>query len=112
MTVKLVALLRSLPQLSQEELIDYYENNHVPLILSVMPGIIDYRRNYLDCTVEGCDILTELWFADQASFDTAMATVFEPEVAERIAQDESNFLDRRANRAIIVTEEHGGPLSN
>ena len=47
MTIKVIAMLARKPGLSETEFVDYYENRHAPLILSIAPQIRDYRRNYL-----------------------------------------------------------------
>ena len=102
--LKLMAFLRSQPQLPRGEVIAHYELRHVPLILSIMPGIQDYRRNFLDVAIGDFDIVTELWFADRASFDLAMSAATQPEAAARIAADEALFLDRSATRFVTVEE--------
>ncbi len=113
MTCKSIALLRRRPGLSFEAFVDYYEHRHAPLILSLLPEIIDYRRNF--ARFEGAfvsegaapfdfDVVTELWFADCATYGRAMAVATRPEIAARIAADEENFLDRRATRMFLVEE--------
>ena len=110
---KSIALLKRRADLSRDEFIDYYERNHAPLILSLLPGILDYRRNFAD--FEGAfafpgaapfdfDVVTEIWFADRAAYDAAMAVALGPETAARIAADEENFLDRSATRMFLVDE--------
>ena len=84
MTIKVIAMLARKPGLSETDFVDYYENRHAPLILSIAPQIRDYRRNYL--RREGAilatgarppdfDVVTELWFDDQEAFDAAMVGV-------------------------------------
>ena len=111
--VKSIALLRRRADLSREAFIDYYETRHVPLIRSLLPGIVDYRRNFAD--FDGAyvnagaapfdfDVVTELWFADRAAYDQAMARVADPAIGARIAADEENFLDRSGTRMFLVEE--------
>lgn len=111
--IKSIALLRRRADLSREAFIAYYEQQHAPLILSLMPGIVDYRRNF--ATFDGAfvndgaapfdfDVVTELWFADQAAYDAAIAAATAPDVAARIAADEENFLDRAGTRMFVVEE--------
>ena len=73
MRVKLMAFLTKRQDLSRDEFKKWYETRHVPNILEVMPGIIEYRRNFLRETVSGVDVVTELVFPDQETFDSAMA---------------------------------------
>jgi hypothetical protein len=75
---KCIALLKRKPDLSREAFIDYYETQHAPLIRRLLPGILDYRRNYVD--LEGAfifpdaapidfDVITEIWLADRPAYD-------------------------------------------
>lgn len=111
--IKSIALLRRCADLSRDAFIDYYENNHAPLILSLMPGIVEYRRNFAlfegafvneDAAPFDFDVVTELWFADQAAYDAAIAVATAPDVAAKIAADEANFLDRSGTRMFVVEE--------
>jgi uncharacterized protein (TIGR02118 family) len=113
MTCKSIALLRRRPDLSREAFISYYEEHHAPLISSLLPGIVEYRRNFTDFegafASEGAapfdfDVVTELWFSNRAAYDAAMAIATRPDIAQRIAKDEANFLDRTGNRMFIVDE--------
>lgn len=110
---KVIALLRRKAGISREAFIDYYESRHAPLILSLLPQIREYRRNYFDLTgaifgpgvqAPDFDVVTELWMEDRAAYDAFMARSAEPDVAARIAADEENFLDRSATRFIVVDE--------
>ena len=116
MTVKVIAMLKRRPDLSQEEFVDYYESRHAPLILSIAPQIRDYRRNYLHR--EGAilaagarppdfDVVTELWLDDQSAFAAAMAAFTDPTNAARIACDEENVFDRSGTMFFVATERGG-----
>jgi len=102
--IKLVVLLKSARHLSRDEVTDYYDRCHVPLICSIMPGILEYRRSYLSEPIDGRDMLTELLFADHASYERAMAAARTAEAAKRIADDEARFLDRSATKLILADE--------
>ena len=110
---KCIALLRRRPDLSREAFIDYYERQHAPLIRRLLPGIIDYRRNYVE--LEGAflfpgaapidfDVITEIWLADRAAYDRFTAAATQEDIARQIAEDEENFLDRPATRMMVVDE--------
>lgn len=112
-SLKVIAMLRKRADISREDFIRYYEQNHVPLILSLLPGIVEYRRNFT--VFEGAyvndgaapfdfDVLTEIRFANRAAYDAAMAVAADPAVAQRIAEDETNFLDSTGNRLFVVEE--------
>jgi len=112
--VKSIALLRRRADLDRDAFIDYYETRHVPLIRSLLPGIVEYRRNFTlfdgAYVNEGAapfdfDVVTELWFESRAAYDAAMAKVADPEIGQRIAEDEENFLDRSGTRMFLVEEK-------
>jgi len=114
--LKCIALLKRREGMSREAFIDYYETHHAPLIASLAPQILAYRRNFVE--VEGrfefgaaidFDCVTELFFADRAAYDAFAARCAEPDVARRIAEDEEHVFDRAASRMMMV-EERGGPL--
>jgi uncharacterized protein (TIGR02118 family) len=110
---KAIGLLKSKAGLSRDAFVEYYETRHAPLMLECLPQIIGYRRNYVDlagayiypgATTPDFDAVVELWFADRASYDAAMATFAQPEISERVARDEENFLDRDLTRFFVVEE--------
>ena len=58
MPVKMMAFLKAREGISRAAFITHYETHHVPLVRSIMPGIIEYRRNFLP------DAVTELRCGD------------------------------------------------
>lgn len=110
--IKTVALLKRKAGLSRAEFIAYYETRHAPLIRSLLPGIIDYRRNYVDrdgafesdVAAIDFDSVTEIYFADRAAYDRFLARAAEPDVARAIAEDEENVFDRAASRMFLVDQ--------
>lgn len=115
--IKTVALLKARPDLSREAFVQYYETRHVPLMRSILPETLEYRRNYIQLEgafiYEGAsapdfDVITEMWYADRASYERMMAIATRSDVAQRIAEDEENFLERSKTRMFLV-EEHGAP---
>jgi hypothetical protein len=118
MSVKTIAFLKRKAGLSREAFIDYYETRHVVLIRSLFPEIAEYRRNYLgledgvlipgDAPL-GFDVVTEILFADRATYDRFWTRAADPEVARKIAEDEENVFDRSATRMVVV--ETRGDLS-
>ncbi len=117
---KCIALLRRRADISHDAFVDYYERQHAKLILRLLPGIADYRRNYVQR--DGAflsaqapidfDSITEIHFADRAAYDRFLARSAEPDIARQIAEDEANFLDRAATRMFVVDERTSGPPLN
>lgn len=109
--IKAVALLARKPDLSHDEFVAYYENNHAKLIRRLLPQIREYRRNYLDrdsgigadgAAAPDFDVISEFVFDDRAGYDAMLATHAQPEVAAAIEADEENFLDRSRTRMYVV----------
>jgi len=109
---KVFAFLTKREGLGMQEFIDYYEGKHIPLILSLAPPPLIYKRRYLvreqELTKSGniidCDVMTELGFADQDAFTAWMGKLSAPGVAEQVAEDEGRFLDRSRTRAYVIQE--------
>ena len=119
MKVKTIAMLRKRADITREAFVDYYETRHAPLIVSLVPGIVEYRRNF--CSFDEAfandavapfdfDVVTEIWFEDRAAYDRAMAVASRPEIAQRIADDEANMCDRSGTRMFVV-EERASPIA-
>jgi hypothetical protein len=98
--------------LSMPEFIDHYETKHVPLICSLAPTPLVYKRRYLSpsekLTTRGgevdFDVITELAFADRVAFDAWMAALAKPEASALVVADEARFLDRTRTRAYVIDE--------
>jgi uncharacterized protein (TIGR02118 family) len=106
--IKVFGYLKRKPGLSPQEFADYYEHNHVPLVLSKAFTPMVYKRNYIQrgdaFNIEGSEIsfdcMTELVFTDRDDLSAWMASLG----VDEIARDEENFIDRAATRAYVVDE--------
>jgi hypothetical protein len=91
--LKILAFLTKTEGMRMQDFIDYYENKHVPLICSLAPTPIVYKRRYLvrgeELTKRGgaadFDVMTELGFPDRAAFLASMAQLTGPGVGEQVA---------------------------
>jgi hypothetical protein len=107
--LKVLAFLTKRKGLETQDLIDYYENHHVPLVLSLVSATpLVYKRNYLvrgdefnreDEAID-FDVITELVFSDRAGF----VKWIEELSVDEIAADEEQFLDRSRTRAYVIEE--------
>jgi uncharacterized protein (TIGR02118 family) len=107
--LKVFGFLTKREGIETQAFIDYYEHNHVPLVLSLAPTPTVYKRNYVvrgdelnreDDTID-FDVVTELAFPDRDAF---LAWIEKLSV-EAIGTDEAKFLDRSRTRAYVI-EEH------
>lgn len=102
-----IALLKARDDLSREAFIDYYENHHVPLVLSLAPAPAYYVRNYLPAErdrtfVADFDVMTHMKFASEADRRHWLALVLAD--GSGVAEDEARFLDRTKTRSWVVDE--------
>ena len=106
--LKVFGFLSKREDLETQAFIDYYENHHVPLVLSMAPTPTIYKRNYLvrgdvfnreEETID-FDVITELAFPDRAAF----VDWIEKLAVEAIGEDEERFLDRSRTRAYVIEQ--------
>jgi hypothetical protein len=110
--LKILSYLVKRDGMAIEEFIDYYENHHVPLILSLAPPPEVYKRHYLrrddamSVAEAGIDfdVVTEQGFADRAAFESWIDAVTAGDAGERVAADEARFLDRSRTRSCVVSD--------
>lgn len=111
--IKLIGLLKKKAGLTRDEFIDYYENHHAPLACRLLPMGSDYRRSYTEkMRVNGVevndafeyDVVSELWFKDKSAYEAFATSMQTPEIFAQIVADEEKFLERGANRILVVDE--------
>lgn len=80
--IKVVSHLYRNPALTPEEFRAYWEGTHVPMIKSLLPGLIHYTGSF-PVTAQGparpgtaieCDAIVELGFADLATMEREMGS--------------------------------------
>jgi hypothetical protein len=113
--VKVICFLKRNPRLSFEEFVKYYESTHRLLGLAHTPGSTRYSRRYLqpqaNSPVPGFtptadfDVITELWFDNEADYEKTLAHLRRPEVAKIIQEDEERLFDRPNNRFFLQVDE-------
>jgi EthD domain len=109
--LKILSYLVKRDGMATEEFVDYYENYHVPLILSVAPPPVVYKRHYVqrgDAVNIGeanidFDVVTEQVFTDRAAFQSWIDAVTRGDAGARVAADEARFLDRPRTRSCVVS---------
>ena len=75
-----------------------------------MPTAIKYQRRFLKPmgdvgSGDTYDCITEVWFADQAAMDAALASAATPTNAALLAEDEAKLFDRSKIRFYVVDQE-------
>ena len=106
--VKLFVMARRKKGISREECLRHWVENHAPLILKTMPGIVRYVQNHaLALNVAGeppFDGMAELWFEDEAAWRKA-ADFYMSEEGKVIREDEEAFLDVRSHQSFVCEEK-------
>jgi hypothetical protein len=110
--LKVFAFLTKREGMETQAFIDYYEKKHVPLICSLAPTPMVYKRNYLkrgdafnrEDGAIGFDVVTEVGFPDRAALLAWMAKLSEPGAGELVVADEEKFLDRSQYWAYVIEE--------
>ena len=107
---KVMAFLSRKPGTTIEQLRDYYETRHVPLIGEIAPTMRGYRRNYLKLNEPfkrngdriDFDVVTEMLFASEAEYDEWFQAFSDPDAFRRVVEDEHKFLDPDSIRVCAV----------
>lgn len=111
-THKILLFMKRRPDITADEFRDYYENHHVPLCQKYMSGVSRYIRRFINPqphpeTGPGddlFDVITELWFDDEAIFRGTLAHLTTTIMADEIIEDEKKLFDRTSFRLATVTE--------
>lgn len=110
---KQVCLLTRKPGMSMEEFIDYYENKHAPLLVTMMPGIRRYVRRFVqpesgmafgDLPRPSFDCLMEIWWDSREEFEAGMVALGEGDNFQRIYEDEEKIFASHDNPSFSVEE--------
>jgi uncharacterized protein (TIGR02118 family) len=109
---KILLFMKRRPGMSVEDFRDYYETRHAPLALTKPTRMSRYVRRYLDPqphpeTGSGelpYDVITELWFDDEASFRGTLDYITTSLMPDDIVADELNLFDRTSFRIATVVE--------
>ena len=111
---KAMVMIKRKRGMSMQDFINYYETRHAPLGYSKVPNLKRYVRHFIrpygndvySADAEPpYDVLTEIWFDDEADFKQGMAYLTSPETAAIIGADEENLFEKASIRFMIM-EDH------
>lgn len=109
--VKLVLLFRRRRDLSQEEFLRYWKEDHVPLVRA-LPRLQRYVISVVESSPDReeplHDGMAELWFDDEASLAESLAS----EQTAATAVDARNFLKRGSIHRFVMTEFEYAPMGS
>ncbi|MBU6267700.1 MAG: EthD domain-containing protein [Sphingomonadales bacterium] len=121
--LKQLCFFRKRPDMTMEQFMDYYENEHCKLAAKLgspaIPNAVRYVRRYLEpvknpITGEvhdsGYDCLMEIWWNSREDFERSQALIANPERLPHTKADEANLFATHANPICLVTEESDSPM--
>lgn len=120
--IKQVVFLQKRPDMTMEEFIDYYENQHTLLAKRVgnMPTALRYVRRYVrpeqnavtgkvhDC---GYACIMEIWWKNREDFENSQRLVADPEQLPHVIEDENRLFATHCNPVCIV-DEYDSPVGS
>jgi hypothetical protein len=118
--LKLVLFMKKRDDLTHEQFRTHYETSHALLAEKYLGKFMsDYRRSYVNPAAsqetpnpgnDGFDVITEIWFKDQASLDAMWATMRQPDIAAEMVADGDSFRIRESLRYYVTDEYQRNPL--
>ena len=111
--IKLIMPMKKRPGLTTAEFRDYYEAKHRRIGEKYLKGFAThYVRRYLSALPDRSgdlkdpeyDVVLEIWYPDEATFQACAAKLAEPAAAKEIREDEERIFDTQFMRSYIVEE--------
>jgi len=113
--IKVMGMYKRRADLTPEQFRDYYENQHMPLVRSLLPGMASHKRNYIRAGEKAnvtFDVITEILYDTPESLALVRTALKDPAVRTRIQDDEANFMDQGAGITCVVDEVSGALIPN
>jgi len=112
--VKLLLMMKRNPNMTFAEFVDYYETKHRLIGLKNNKGARRYARRYLTKMENPAygpqpepafDVLTEIWFDDEAALNRGIAQITATEAATEINADSARLFDGHSFQMFVVKDE-------
>jgi len=109
--IKVIGLVTRNPKVSPEEFRRYWEEVHVPLIHSMLPGLVKYIGSFrlnpeggVDPATEivGCDLVIELGFPDLETMQRDFSS--DAYLYGKRTESGAYFMDLASIRSVLVEE--------
>jgi len=121
---KQICLFKKRDDISMEEFMDYYENQHSQMakkqgLKPAIPNAVRYVRRYLQpeknpVTGEihdpGYHCLMEIWWNSREDFEASQKIISDPERLPHTKADEARLFASHANPIYSVIEEGDSPM--
>ena len=116
--LKQVVFLKKRDDLTMEQFMDYYENQHSQLSKKLgakpaLPNAQRYVRRYIkpeknpltgEVLHPGYDCIMEIWWNSRADFEAAMSGLADPAMLQTRLEDERKLFASNSNPVCIVEE--------
>ncbi len=116
--LKQICFFRKRPDMTMDEFMDYYENQHSQLSkrqgrAPAMPNAVRYVRRYLvpeknpvtgKVIDPGFDCIMEIWWESRADFENSQKLISSPDRLPMVKEDELNLFASHDNPVCTVIE--------
>lgn len=121
---KQICFFRKRPDMTMDEFMDYYENEHSQLakkagLKPALPNAQRYVRRYLkpeknpvtgQVIDPGYDCLMEIWWNSREDYERSFAIISDPERLPAVMADEARLFASHNNPVCSVIEEYDSPM--
>ena len=121
---KQICFFRKRPDMTMDEFMDYYENQHSQLSkrqgrAPSIPNARRYVRRYIKAETNpvtgqvidpGYDCLMEIWWDSREDFEASQKLISSPERLPFVKEDETNLFASHDNPVVSVIEEYDSPM--
>lgn len=121
--LKQICFFRKRPDMTMDEFMDYYENQHSQLAKKMgakpaIPGAVRYVRRYLvpeknpitgEVHDPGFDCLMEIWWNNREDFERSQAIISSPDRIQMTMDDEAKLFASHAN-PVVTCIEYDSPM--
>lgn len=121
---KQICFFRKRPDMTMDEFMDYYENQHSQLakkagLKPALPNAQRYVRRYLkpeknpvtgQVIDPGYDCLMEIWWNSREDYERSFAIISDPERLPAVMADEARLFASHNNPVCSVIEEYDSPM--
>jgi hypothetical protein len=116
--LKQICFFRKRPDMTMEQFMDYYENQHSQLSKRVgrspsIPNAVRYVRRYLvpeknpvtgEVIDSGFDCIMEIWWKSREDFENSQKIISSPDRLPMIMEDEDRLFASHSNPVCTVIE--------
>lgn len=116
--LKQICFFRKRPDMSMDEFLDYYENQHSQLSKKMgrspsIPNAVRYVRRYIvpeknpvtgEVIDPGFDCIMEIWWNSREDFENSQRVIADPERLPAIKEDEAKLFASHSNPVCTVIE--------